>query len=573
MEIILGKHFRRNPGFKNGAGNNALQVNRNLILTINPQNPITGTKGDGVQHANWSIIDNGRNKFTVVPNAGAGLNGLENARAEKIGIKVIHLRPDPNDPRTTLDRAPYFNGGQGQPATVEVKIFNAEGKLVENGSAMTSFVKRGAEIFLTNAGLVTSSQGNPTTVTAELTETTHFQRVKPRALLRNTIKTVPFSSGTPYGLRFLLFDRNKNQPNAFIPQKGIAGVGYVIKRDKKTAILVKDTNQNGIADRRDAKIGTIRLIGPAADAELLPNPTLTVSGDGITGPNGSALDVLAKAGSQRGIYEVTVALKQGPPATSFFTVVPTTRCNYDLTPAPGQPGKANVSVDGLDLQIRFRGANPLTLYSIWIDHRNRATGELAADYPLDKGAANRGVAPGFATTTGVTSGMGLDINGLVTDAQGNGTIKLELDYDLLATSGSPVVGAQLAMQGLNRVGGGWLRIYPVDPATTASRQVTDPKTGLPRLELSTAQGITVVRHLDKLTHGHTPGVGGGVDHTPGFFGDFPAKCRGLPENAALHRNADHAAPRRYGRALPYETQYRQTGTRKEHSLFGRPAPG
>ena len=200
------------------------------------------------------------------------------------------------------------------------------------------------------------------------------------------------------------------------------------------------------------------------------------------------------------------------------------KCAYDLTPAAGQPGKARVSIVDKRLMIRFRDANPDALYTTWIDHRNRATRQLAADYPLNKGALPRGVAPAFATTTGVVAGMGLDPNGVVTDSRGRATLNVKLDYDLVATGDSPVVGAELATQGLNRVGGAWLRIYPVDPTVAASLQVTDPNTGLPVLERSTPQGITVVVHPDKVTHGHTPGVGG-VDQVSAFSGDFPAECR------------------------------------------------
>jgi hypothetical protein len=174
--------------------------------------------------------------------------------------------------------------------------------------------------------------------------------------------------------------------------------------------------------------------------------------------------------------------------------------------------------------IVFRGVRPDALYTLWTDHRNRATGDLADDYPIDQGALPRGVAPTFATITRVTSGMGLDRNGVVTDEFGNAIRFLILDYRLLEEGVSPVVGAQLATQGLNRVGGGWLRVYEnphVDVA--ASLQKTNPKTGLPLVGRSTAQGITIVVHPDRVTHGHTPGVGG-VDHFPAFSGDFPDEC-------------------------------------------------
>jgi len=208
---------------------------------------------------------------------------------------------------------------------------------------------------------------------------------------------------------------------------------------------------------------------------------------------------------------------------AFNTGVFAAPCNFDLEAAAEEPGTATVKINDNQLTITFKDAEPDSLYTIWIDHKNRATGELAADYPLNKGALERGVAPAFATTAGVFDGMALDANGVITSGGGNAHFNVNLDYDLLAPGDSPVVGAGLAMQGLNRVGGAWLRVYPKNPNAQASLQVTDQTTRRPKLWRSTAQGITIVYHEDKITHGHTPGVGG-VDHFPGFKGDFPAHC-------------------------------------------------
>jgi hypothetical protein len=208
---------------------------------------------------------------------------------------------------------------------------------------------------------------------------------------------------------------------------------------------------------------------------------------------------------------------------AYGTVSIAASCSYFLNPSSGQPGSAEVSIVGKTFTIAFRDANPNALYTIWVDFKNRATGELADDYPSDQGALPRGVAPAFATTQGVTSGMGLDRNAVKTDKHGNAELTIPLDYGLLDKGASPVVGEQLAMQGKNRVGGGWLRVYPKDPTVKASLQVIDPATGLPEVQRSTAQGITIVVHPDTVSHGHTPGVGG-VDHSSAFSGDFPPEC-------------------------------------------------
>ncbi len=200
-------------------------------------------------------------------------------------------------------------------------------------------------------------------------------------------------------------------------------------------------------------------------------------------------------------------------------------CNYTLENSSDQPGSARVVIKpNGKFKVKFRKARPYTLYTVWIDHKNRASGELAADYPLSQGALERGVAPAFASTAGVTAGVGLDANAVITNANGNATLNVKLDYDLLAEGDSPVVNGELTMQGMNRVGGAWLREYPqpvdVMPSVQTPSVADITMAKLPR---STPQGVTIVRHDDFISHGHTPGVGN-VDHFSAFKGDFPASC-------------------------------------------------
>lgn len=199
----------------------------------------------------------------------------------------------------------------------------------------------------------------------------------------------------------------------------------------------------------------------------------------------------------------------------------TNNCTFELTSV--DQGTAKVKIKGKKLKIKVKNARPHTLYTIWLDYKNRDTGLLADDYPLDAGAIGRGVAPAFATTAGVTAGMGLDENAFVTNDNGRAKFKVKLDYRILDAGASPVVGGEISMQGLNRVGGYWLRKYPVDPTVDSSLQSVHPYTGLPLVERSTVQGITIQYHPDYISHGHTPGVGG-VDHSGAFKGDIPAEC-------------------------------------------------
>lgn len=215
---------------------------------------------------------------------------------------------------------------------------------------------------------------------------------------------------------------------------------------------------------------------------------------------------------------------------SFPAISNAASCSYQLTPAAGQAGSASVSIQDNNFRIDFDFVNPDALYTIWVDFKNRATGQLADDYPSANGALPRGVAPLFATTAGVTAGMGLDSNGVITDDDGNGSLSRTLDYNLLDPGASPVIGAQFVMQGPNLVGGGWLRVFSEPLDASASLQVVDPNTGLPLVQRSTAQGITVVFHPDFITHGHTPGVKG-VDHRSAFSGDFPSDSCLSPDQA------------------------------------------
>jgi len=150
-----------------------------------------------------------------------------------------------------------------------------------------------------------------------------------------------------------------------------------------------------------------------------------------------------------------------------MTMATTLLCGL-ATDAGAMPAR----VEGQD---PWRRAAPNTLYTVWVDHRSRATGDLAADYPLDEGALERGVAPAFATDAPVYDGMLPDLNALITDADGHARLDVELDYNLLEAGSSPVVGGELATQGANVVGGYWLRQYETDPGAAASAQVIDPK--------------------------------------------------------------------------------------------------
>ena len=232
-----------------------------------------------------------------------------------------------------------------------------------------------------------------------------------------------------------------------------------------------------------------------------------------------------------------VSAKSGKSAKggkSAKSVKAATSCVYQLEASATETGTAVVNIRRRSVRIRVRGAIPNSMYTVWTDHFNRAADELASDFPTFPVIPSssyhgnphpRGVAPTFASTAGVTSGMGLDLNAFRTNANGDANFRVRLDFNLLEPGASPIIAAELATQGANIVGGSWLRMYTA-PVVAPSVQAVDGN-GLPVLVRSTAQGFTVQHHPDFTSHGHFPGTGisdGGADHSNAWKGDFPEEC-------------------------------------------------
>ena len=315
MEVELGGTFERN-GVDNTKAFRLINSNANFVLVTGlPQAPITAPAGAGVQHGNYTITDDGDKIITVTPNGGRGKNGIEGKRAKKIGIKVVHIRPRPNTDEST---SAFTNGPAGTIGTMAVRIYKANGKIDEKGSASVTFPASGGQVVgATNVGMATGGQGSPNTVTAELVESVNFQHVAPGTLLTNTVKGTTFSDGAPYAPRFLMFDKLANQPDSFIPQKGLAGVGYIPSADPTHVHMVQDTNGNGLPDAGDTIVGHTTISGAAgSNPEILPSDALTTSGDGVTGPNGSVYSVPVRIGSVEGVYRITAILEDGNAAVT-----------------------------------------------------------------------------------------------------------------------------------------------------------------------------------------------------------------------------------------------------------------
>ena len=315
MEVELGGSFERN-GVDNTKAFVPIASNANFVLVTGlPQMPITAPQGDGVQHGNYTISDDGAKIITVTPNGGKGAKGLEQERAKKIGVKVVHVRPRPGTDEST---SAFTNGPAGTIGTLEVRIYNAKNKLLNQGSASLTFPAAvGRVVGPTNVGLATGGQGSPATVTAELIESVNFQHVETGAMLTNTVRTTSFSDGAPYAPRFLLFDELANQPDSFIPQKGLADIGYILTADPTHVHMVEDTNTNGVPDAGDTIIGHTTISGPeGSNPMFLASDALTTSGDGVTGPNGSVYNVAVKIGNAPGVYRITAILEGGNAAVT-----------------------------------------------------------------------------------------------------------------------------------------------------------------------------------------------------------------------------------------------------------------
>jgi len=315
MEVELSDAFTRNTVVDAETGIAqpvAINPNANIILTTGPQNPIIFQSGATVARGNWSVSDDGQNTITVTPNGGFGDSGLENSRANEIGIKVIHVRPNPRN----INGTPFINGRPGEKGTIKVRIYNAANEVIAKGKGKVKFrARNGRQIYISNEGLRTPGGGNPAAETNELID---FQRVAPNTALTNDTPHVPFSAGRPYAPRFLMFEaldpavRGEFTAASYIPQAGIANVTYVINKKKPwKAKLVQ------ITDAGTKTIGKIKIEGPDDDESsmILPSPGLTTIGG-----NGSFLTVPVKVGEEAGTYDVKVKLSGGGSAITHIIV-------------------------------------------------------------------------------------------------------------------------------------------------------------------------------------------------------------------------------------------------------------
>ena len=324
MEIELGGTFERN-GVDNDAEFVAFEGNSYLIPLVGlPQNPIVAAAGDGAQHGNYTVSDDGEHTIILTPNGGEGANGLEGARAGEVGLKTLHILPQLG---STTGPATFTNGPADTEGTVAVRIYDADGALIESGSGSLIFpASPGRQVAGVNFGFGTpGSPFSPDTVEAENITASNYQVVAPGTQMVNTLRGESFAAGAPYALRYMIFEAQELQPDSFSPFAGIPGVGLVVDADDPSvASLVQDSNGDGVLDDTDESIGSVSITGPDGQPSgsilAVENWPLTTAGDGVEGANGSVLNVPVQVGNLLGYQEVTVSLDGGGSATLYVIV-------------------------------------------------------------------------------------------------------------------------------------------------------------------------------------------------------------------------------------------------------------
>jgi hypothetical protein len=187
---------------------------------------------------------------------------------------------------------------------------------------------------------------------------------------------------------------------------------------------------------------------------------------------------------------------------------------------------------GVTLKLTVSGLAPNTVHSFWQVFDTTKPPfvtdpvlglAVVTDANLGTLAPARPNTPAVDDRSGFKAGTGLDPNGFVTDANGNATLTVKLNYDPTKPGTVPVVlggqgetvqvapvtgpGACVATPGSSftaLVDSAYVRQYD-SSRKEASFQLHE---GFYRAKLvrGTAASFVVVEHLDGLTHGHVPGV-------------------------------------------------------------------
>ena len=252
---------------------------------------------------------------------------------------------------------------------------------------------------------------------------------------------------------------------------------------------------------------------------------------------------------------------------------------FDLS---GQQGTVRiVEEDGRSvLRFALSGLRPKAVHGVWLllktasdsTHDCGGVNQQPCEPPFDScvGAVcqvldaatgqHTGVysfTPAAADNAGFTAGNGLDPNGFVTDASGEGTHLIRLNYNVFDEAVAPLVLTAVVSQSVgvapmnngcassavtripSRIDSGYMRTF--DPTTIANLPDVSPVFQVlraprkPRLVRASVVAIDVVDHFDGLTHGHVPGLNVA---NPAFTscGDFAGRLSGNLADAVPSRN-------------------------------------
>lgn len=311
MDVVLGGSFVPNPDFE------GYLPARHIILTTGPQNPIK-PNNETVSGGFWRVDSPNANTVTVIPRGGAGDKGLIGTRAETIGFKVIHIRP--NTRNRSHSGTPFYNGAAGTIGSVEVSIYDSENVLQAAGTAKI--------VFPDSVGRQANLSNLNTRDDNSINSNTQFQRVAKNTELHAT--SLPangtFTDGGPYAPQFLLFDGfGSHEPDQYPTGSTLPGDASYIPFPGISNLTVKNTSQNTVANlmQGDTQVGVIDMSGPIYDKNGKKNSSFHLIGGEATITqlgNGTLLFVPVKVGRAAGSYTVTVRMLNGVDASNTIIV-------------------------------------------------------------------------------------------------------------------------------------------------------------------------------------------------------------------------------------------------------------
>jgi hypothetical protein len=219
----------------------------------------------------------------------------------------------------------------------------------------------------------------------------------------------------------------------------------------------------------------------------------------------------------------------------------------------GQSGSVDIKIRNGVTKLKFSvsGLTPNAVHSAWLifdttkapfsgagatlGATDPVTGTFALAFPST---------PATADISGFTSGVGIDPNGFLSDAQGAARFSKQIDYDITQSQAAPIVLRPAATQSVpemdvsgNCVAGGpsalgeestYMRTFETSGAPPYFQQTNGPLA--PKLVRGQILMFMLIEHFDGLTHGHVAGApfGSATTAPPGSAcGDWAPRFIGL----------------------------------------------